>query len=323
MEKILSISVAAYNMEKYIENCLDSFVKCKLKDHLEILVTDDGSTDRTAEIVQKYADSDPDVIKLIKQKNAGPGSTVNSGIKNATGKYFKMVDSDDWVVSENLEKLVEFLLDTDVDSVFTGCVMYDNDTGETMPNVKNEMEYGKVFDIQCISEKSYDIEMHNMLYKTSILKENNILLDNCFYTDVEYLLMPLPFVKNIVFLNLDIYMYRVSLSTQSMSFSSLQRNIGMHEKVLNNMLKYYDMFGGDFILKRVTKMCGTHLSILLSFKPSKEKKEELKKFFESVQKSQKEIYQEFSKFRTVKILINSKYILYYLVSGLHRKKMGL
>jgi len=86
MEKILSVSVAAYNVEKFIEKNLDSFVDSEAKEDIEILVTDDGSKDETTNIVKKYETKYPGVVRLIQQKNAGPGSTVNSGIKHATGK---------------------------------------------------------------------------------------------------------------------------------------------------------------------------------------------------------------------------------------------
>ena len=116
MQKVLSVSVAAYNVEKFIEQCLDSCMEFKAAvdsgvvitakrggrvEHVEadkiVIVTDDGSKDRTSEIVSAYEKKYPGTFRLISQKNAGPGSTVNSGIKHATGKYFRMVDGDDWV----------------------------------------------------------------------------------------------------------------------------------------------------------------------------------------------------------------------------------
>ena len=109
MQKVLSISVAAYNVEKFIEQCLDSFIDPAILDRVEVLVTDDGSKDRTPEIVSAYEKKYPGTFRLISQKNAGPGSTVNSGIKHATGKYFRMVDGDDWVNTAQMGAFLDIL----------------------------------------------------------------------------------------------------------------------------------------------------------------------------------------------------------------------
>ena len=109
MQKVLSISVEAYNVEKFIEQCLDSFIDPAILDRVEVLVTDDGSKDRTPEIVSTYEKKYPGTFRLISQKNAGPGSTVNSGIKHATGKYFRMVDGDDWVNTAQMGAFLDIL----------------------------------------------------------------------------------------------------------------------------------------------------------------------------------------------------------------------
>ncbi len=106
--KILSISIASYNVEKFIEQAIESYLQCSCKEKLEVLIVNDGSTDKTEEIVSKYSEKYPDIIKLINQKNAGPGSTVNTGLNNATGKYFRMIDGDDWIKSDEMTGLTEW-----------------------------------------------------------------------------------------------------------------------------------------------------------------------------------------------------------------------
>ena len=96
-EKILSVSIASYNVEAYLEECLESFVNSKVMDDLEVLVIDDGSSDSSPEIAQWYVDKFPDTFRLIRKENGGHGSTINKGIEVASGKYFKVVDGDDWV----------------------------------------------------------------------------------------------------------------------------------------------------------------------------------------------------------------------------------
>ena len=129
MKKILSISVAAYNLESMIRQCLDSFVHPEILEKVEVLVTDDGSKDHTREIVKEYEEKYPGTFKLIAQKNAGPGSTVNSGIAHASGKYFRMVDGDDWVNTKDMPAYLDYLETHDTDMVCTSFCCVDNDTG--------------------------------------------------------------------------------------------------------------------------------------------------------------------------------------------------
>ena len=110
--KLLSIAIPCYNSEAYMEKCIESLLTGG--EEVEILVVDDGSSDRTAEIADSYAEKYPTIVKAIHQENGGHGEAVNSGIRNATGLYFKVVDSDDWVNQEAyvqiLKTLEEFCL---------------------------------------------------------------------------------------------------------------------------------------------------------------------------------------------------------------------
>ena len=106
MEKILTISIAAYNMEQYIEHTLNSLIDEHIIDLLEIFVVDDGSMDRTLEIAMQYAKRYPQSIYPIHKENGGYGSTINTSVKLATGKYFKLLDGDDWYAKENLPAFI-------------------------------------------------------------------------------------------------------------------------------------------------------------------------------------------------------------------------
>ena len=328
MNKILSISVAAYNVENFIKTNLDSFVNSEVKDDIEVLVTDDESKDETAKIVLEYEKKYPNIVKLIRQKNAGPGSTVNSGIKNATGKYFRMVDADDWVDTKNLKEYIEFLKKHDADMIVTNYTLVDNETNEETRKVFSKKETNTVLDF---NENCNDVEfeMHNVTYKTEILKNNNIILDNGFYTDVEYLLLPFPFVKTIAYLDTNIYMYRVSLSTQSVSTSSKQKNIAMHETVLKRLINYYEetkksgRVGNNvlnYMLDRISIMAVSHLLILLSFEPNKSRKKEIKELFSYLKSTSIDIYKKFSVPKKVKALAISNFMLYKMVSNKYRKE---
>ena len=105
--KLLSIAIPCYNSQDYMENCIESLLVGG--EEVEILIVDDGSSDRTAEIADDYARKYPTIVKAIHQENGGHGEAVNAGIRNATGLYFKVVDSDDWVDEEALYKILDVL----------------------------------------------------------------------------------------------------------------------------------------------------------------------------------------------------------------------
>ena len=327
MKKLLTISVAAYNLETMIEQNLKSFAACKNKDRLEVIVTNDGSKDNTASIVEKYVDEYPDVFRLINQENSGAGSTVNSGIRNATGKYFKMIDGDDWVISENLDLLLDELEKTDSDMILTNMQVYNE-------SLKKITKYEKVGITPCrrkdFSEVCSDllINMHFVMYKTSILKENNILLDNGFYTDVEYLLLPIPFVNTVDVYDLDIYVYRIARAGQSVSISSMQKHIDMHDLVLKRLINFYNNIDKNekininikkYIKNRISYMADVQLGTILSFN-NKNTQEEVKKFNEFIKGANSEIYELYSNKIKCKILIRSNYKLTKLLSYIYIKK---
>ena len=105
--KILSIAIPCYNSEAYMEKCIESLLVGG--EDVEILVVNDGSSDRTAEIADAYAEKYPTIVKAIHQENGGHGEAVNAGIRNATGLYFKVVDSDDWVNEEAYHQILKTL----------------------------------------------------------------------------------------------------------------------------------------------------------------------------------------------------------------------
>ena len=105
--KLLSIAVPCYNSQDYMRNCVDSLLKGG--ELVEILIVNDGSKDDTAKIADEYAEKYPTIVRVIHQENGGHGEAVNTGIRNATGFYFKVVDSDDWVNEEAFEEILKKL----------------------------------------------------------------------------------------------------------------------------------------------------------------------------------------------------------------------
>ena len=292
-QKVLSISVAAYNLGDMIRDNLDSFVKApkEVLDKIEILITNDGSTDDTEKIVKEYVKKYPKSVILINQKNQGAGSTVNSGIKHATGKYFKMIDGDDWVETQNLEGLIEKLEKTNADIVLTDMLTYN----ETEKRVTDRSGYN----------------MHNTMYKTEILKDHEIKLDNGFYTDIEYVLLPLPFIKTIAYFDAPLYVYRVAREGQSMSKASMRKNAAQHKLVLKRLIDEYWKVKNclsdetkQYLINAIGRMANTELRVELLEEVGKEDKEKhIRDFFNWVEAyGGKDIYKSFVRGRKARIL---------------------
>ncbi len=236
MKKVLSISVAAYNMENYIKDTLNSIVNSDVKDLVEVIVVDDESTDNTVKIVEEYISKYPNVIKLIKQKNQGPGSTFNAALKVATGKYIKMVDADDFVNEESLNYVVNQLKNIDCDMVLTNMDYFDDVKKSVYFTAELGYESDKIMDIDnynCIPE------MNAISYKTKILQENNIKLSNGFYTDMEYVILPLLYVNNFIYFNKNLYVYRTGRIGQSTSVEGYQKHLKQHDYIFRELLSFY------------------------------------------------------------------------------------
>lgn len=240
-QKILSIAVAAYNRGEMIDECLKTFCDKRFIDDIEVIVVDDGSTDDTAKRTQKYVNKYPGSIKLIRQPNSGAGAAVNKGIENATAKYFRIVDGDDWVNTEDFAKLVEKLKTVDVDAVFANYIPYHNGQ-KTLKEPKKiyDMPVGTVFNFADY-HYTYNppVQMHNTIFRTDIMKKH-IRLDNGFYTDSEYMFFPTPYIKTAVYYDLDIYVYRVAMAGQSTSPEKMRRNLANHRLILDRHLAFYE-----------------------------------------------------------------------------------
>lgn len=243
MNKTLTITIPSYNVEKYIDKCVQSMLVESILDDIEILIVNDGSKDSTPQIALGYVEKYPQTVRLINKENGGHGSTINAGIREATGKYFKVVDGDDWLNTENLENFVQLLKERDEDVIASNFLCIQDETYEVLAEKRVSADaslYGSVCDMDA-GEVQEVIKMHGLTIRTSILKDNHITIDeHCFYVDCEYIAYPMPFVKSVYYDDAFIYMYRLGRNGQSMDIRSMQRNRAMHMKVLNSLLAFYD-----------------------------------------------------------------------------------
>lgn len=243
MDKILSIAVPAYNVSKYLEKCLDSLKVESILDKLEIIVVDDGSKDNTAEIAQRYHAKYPESYFVYSKENGGHGSGINFGIAHATGKYFKVVDGDDWLNTEKLEEFLAVLEQQEADIVASDFLCIQDETEAILDQkycTENAADYGQTR-YMSRGEIQNVIKMHSLTIKTEILKNMGRRIDeHCFYVDCEYIAYPIPWVESVYYCNQFIYMYRLGRDGQSMNIKSMQKNRTQHMRVLQSLLRFYD-----------------------------------------------------------------------------------
>lgn len=275
MEKILTVVIPSYNVEKYLQQTLDSFLSDEVLEKIEVVVVDDGSKDRTAEIGCEYQDKYPDTFRVISKPNGGHGSTINTGIGAARGKYFKVVDGDDWVDTEEFVKLVYGLMNCDADYVLTDYNQVNDTTKKATKISFSFLGEKEVWSFDEIADK-LEIPMHALVIKTEILKEHAIHIDeNSFYVDVEYVLFPIPYVETLSYYPLCVYQYRVAQAAQSVSMKGFQKHMQNHIDVtlhLCEFLKEYEKEQRNsrkvnHIANRVASMVGDQAGIFTSFSP--------------------------------------------------------
>jgi glycosyltransferase involved in cell wall biosynthesis len=238
--KILTISIAAYNVEKYIEECLNSFISEQVYDTLEVLVVNDGSTDMTAQIVQIYVEKYPKIFKLINKENGGHGSTINTAIKLARGKYFKPVDGDDWVDTENLIRIINKLKNIDTDLIITDFYNYYSISGTKKLATFSSNQHEIKSDLKNFLFENA-LVYHNIMYKTSLIKENNIYVsEKVFFEDTEFVLFPIPYVNTFYYIPLPLYYYRLERDGQSVSIEGIIKHKKDLQQVIKNIFLFYE-----------------------------------------------------------------------------------
>ena len=244
--KLLSIAVPCYNSEGYMRKCIESLLVGG--EDVEIIIVDDGSTkDRTAEIADEYAEKYPTIIKAVHKPNGGHGSAVNAGIANATGLYFKVVDSDDWVKEEAYKQILDTLRelaggDKVLDMLISNYV-YEKE-GEKRKKVmhhRHTLPKNKMFTWSDCKHfmKGHYILMHSVIFRTKLLKDCGLQLpEHTFYVDNLYVFEPLPYVKNMYYLDVNFYRYYIGREGQSVNESIMISRIDQQLKVNKLMIDY-------------------------------------------------------------------------------------
>jgi glycosyltransferase involved in cell wall biosynthesis len=331
-DKILTISIAAYNMEKQLEHCLSSLVSEPDVNRLcQIIVVNDGSIDDTEGIANTFKEKYPNCIEVINQANGGYGSTVNKSLAIAKGKYFRLLDADDAFETSVLSSFLQELRSTDADIIFSPYSELHIATGATV--MKNVFESNSRTDVLPfnrfkINNKAH-YTMHSVTYKTKLLQKSGLhLLEHCLYTDNIYLTAPLKSVKTYQFLPYTLYKHYLGYSEQSMNSKQIRSHISDLQKVLNSEQQILASFStveiqdnkNAYLITQKTALglCGLIANVILlpanSSIPS-----EMSLFLKQLQQVDPNLYQKFLKHRIdIRILMLSRFSLLPLYKRIKR-----
>lgn len=295
MTKLLTISIAAYNAEEFIRQTLDSIIIPEKMHLLEVFVIDDGGTDGTLSIAREYQSKYPETIFPVHKENGGYGTTVNYSIRHATGKYFKILDGDDWFNQEEFYQLIALLEHEDADAIVGH--YYQGYDASHMKKIQTHKESeGTIVDLRDGYTSKTPFNMWELVYKTSILKDNKIELPSgVLYTDRYYFTVPFAYLNTVRFTDNTSYCYRIGRDGQSMSVVSQLNHY--QERVDGSIFlcRFYEEQKKNnnprcnYLLARTT-VCHVVAASVVRFMPkSKKSKKILMDYEKTIQQISKEI----------------------------------
>ena len=236
--KYISFAIPCYNSEAYMEKAIQSILPGG--EDVEIIVVNDGSSDGTSEVAKKYEEKYPGIVKAVDKENGGHGDAVNTGLAHATGVYFKVVDSDDWVDEEALLKIL---------SAVKGFVDADSKVDMLISNYV----YEKV-----------GMTHKKVIHYRSVLPQNQVLKlpKHTFYVDNIYVYYPLPHVRTLYYMDVDFYRYFIGREDQSVNEKVMISRIDQQIYVTKSMISMYELRMVES--KKLRKYMINYLAIMMT-----------------------------------------------------------
>lgn len=265
--KLLSVAIPSYNSESYLQRCVESLLHGG--EDVEIIIVNDGSKDRTGEIADAYAAKYPGIVKAVHQENGGHGEAVNTGLREATGLYFKVVDSDDWVnqdaYKEILSSLSELVREGNMIDMLISNFVYEKEGAKHKKVMRYtgalpEKEIFTWSDMGRLGTGRYFL-MHSIIYRTKMLRDCGLSLPkHTFYVDNIFVFKPLPYVKRMYYVDVNFYRYYIGREDQSVNEQVMISRIDQQMKVNKLMV---DAFAEQRITnKRLRRYMMSYLDII-------------------------------------------------------------
>ena len=257
--KLITFTVPCYNSAAYMDRCVETLLPAG--EEAEIILVDDGSKDDTGKIADAYAEKYPNIVKVIHQENGGHGEGVNQGIRNASGMYFKVVDSDDWLDAEALQKIMQTLrgfaaMEQPVDLLMCNYV-YEHVVDNTHHTVsyKSILPQDRVFAWDEIGRfpPSQNILMHTVIYRTQILRDSGLELPK-----------PLPLCQRLYYMDIDLYRYFIGRDDQSVNESVMVKRVDQQLRVTKIMIDAVDLYALPESQKKLRAYMFNYLSMMMA-----------------------------------------------------------
>ena len=272
MSKLITFAVPCYNSAAYMDHCVKTLLTGG--EDIEIILVDDGSTkDDTPAICDRYAAEYPDIVRAIHQENGGHGEGVNQGLRNASGLYYKVVDSDDWLDEEALrtvlDRLREFAASENPVDLFIANYVYEH----VEDNTRKVMRYTNVFpqnqvftwsDIGRFRPSQY-LLMHSVIYRTQVLRDCGLELPkHTFYVDNIFVYQPLPSVQSIYYMDVDLYRYFIGRADQSVNEKVMVTRVDQQVRVTRLMIESHDLKALYHSQRKLARYMISYLSMMMT-----------------------------------------------------------
>ena len=305
--KLLTVAIPCYNSQDYMEHAVETALVGG--EDVEILLVDDGSTDDTAKIADRLQEEHPTIVRAIHQENGGHGSAVNTGLANATGLYYKVLDSDDWFDRGAFLKVLDVLRGFVEDGSGVDMLLANYVYEKPSLHKHKVIRYDGVFpedqvftwsDVKRF-KVSQNILMHSVIYRTKMLRDCHLELPkHTFYVDNIFVYNPLPYVKKMYYVNADLYRYFIGRDDQSVNEKVMIGRIDQQIKVNKLMIDAYDLTKiknkklRDYMVKYLTMMM-TVSSVFLIKEGSEESLAKREELWDYLKKSNKVMYRMINK----------------------------
>ncbi len=272
--KLLTIAVPAYNSEAYLDKCLESLTQTA-DARLEIIIVNDGSKDQTEAIAQAWAERFPELVRVVSKENGGHGSAVNRGLKEASGRWYYVVDSDDRLDPICLTKVLDRLESFEPENpeeeplvdLYLVNYVYDK-VGETPKPIAyvGKLPVAQKFawtSMKRLGTATF-LTMHSTIYRTKLLRDVDLVLpEHCFYVDNILAYKPLPAVRTLYYDNYNLYWYFIGRDDQSVAKDNLIRRIDQQIRVTKLMVSFYDL-KKDVEISRLRNYMLSYLSMMMT-----------------------------------------------------------
>ena len=272
---VLTIAVPTFNMEWCLEKNLSTYCDSRLSGKLEVICLNNASEDHSKEIIEKFVEKYPDIFRLIDRNSRGYGSSINQAIQEAQGRYFRIVDADDWVDTEELVHSVEMLESCSCDVVLTDYTIVNMQDGSctAVRAGAQGVPYGEILYSLSMPQKSLP-SIHATTYRTGLLRESGFFMqDGIFFVDEEYVILPYLHAETVVYEPYNVYRYQVANPEQSTSPKNRGKYYSHREQVLKRLLRDYQTAWTnscpkdrlDYCRERIQRGVGDHFTTLFIY----------------------------------------------------------